>query len=394
MQRLDGLVKKFQNGGAVKTELDGLVKKFQNGGAVKTEPAEVQYQLDMPGGRATGLPQEIVDLINAEGRLDISNPHIKSALEQFMKASGSNYYEEYAADGDDIAIHEVRKNAGKGQAGDGEGGRRQGFYDLLGGRQGDKAGALKALAVDPAKFDELIEKNPQYLEHVLGIDTALKYRDGTEPRTNQSLMDSATGRYDTNLQTEAALREYLSGLNVIPTEGSTTTVNPGARNAAGVQTSSDGFTTTNRNGSSLKSLIKTMQNGETINFGIKPGPSSSAEPGGDIELDISSSGPIGFQKIIEGLKQSNPDYFDPKADSAHPGGLAGVMTDLSQNIMKNYDDYTAGVNHGGGVTNDPKAIAYRRLQIQKEANQFRDSLMEARRAAQKPSSTSMTLKRS
>lgn len=365
MQRLDGLVKKYQNG----------VTNFNSG---KPEPAAVKYQLQMPGGRATGLPQELVDLIGGEGRLDISNPDIKSALEQYMKSSGDNYYEEYADDGDDIAIHETRKNAGKGQAGDGVGGRRQGFYDLLGGRQGDKAGALNALAVNPEKFAELLENNPQYMDQVLGMDTALQYRKGTEPRTNQNLMDSATSRYDTNLSTEAGFREFLSGLNVIPTKEPATTVNPGARNAAGVQTSSDGFTTRNRNGSSLKSLIKTMQNGETINFGMEPGPSSSAEPGGPIELDISRSGPVGFQKILESTKQSNPEYFDPKTDSNHPGGAAGVVTDLNQHMMKLYDDYTAGVGFGGGVTNDPKAIAYNRNKLQKEVNMFRDQLLDKR----------------
>jgi len=243
MQRLSGLVKKYQNG----------VTNFNSG---KPEPAEPKYQLSMPGGRATGLPQELVDLIGSEGRLDISNPDIKSALDQYMQSSGAGYYEEYAADGDDIAIHEVRKNAGKGQAGDGVGGRRQGFYDLLGGRQGDKAGALNALAVNPAKFAELLEKNPQYMDYVLGMDRAKSIsRKGTDNRTNQDLMDSATSRYDTNLSTEAAFREYLSGMNVIPTKGPSTEVLPGARNAAGVPTASDGFRVTNRNGSSLGSFI-------------------------------------------------------------------------------------------------------------------------------------------
>ena len=240
MQRLSGLVKKYQNGGA----------NFNSG---KPEAAEPKYQLSMPGGRATGLPQELVDLIGAEGRLDLSNPDIKSALDQYTKASGAGYYEEYAADGDDIAIHEVRKNAGKGQAGDGVGGRREGFYDLLGGRQGSHV--LNEIAVNPDKFAELVEKNPQYLEYVLGQDRALSYREGSNPRTNQVLMDSATSRYDTNLSTEAAFRKYLSEMNVIPTKGPSTEVLPGARNAAGVPTESDGFRVTNRNGSSLGSFI-------------------------------------------------------------------------------------------------------------------------------------------
>jgi len=242
MQRLSGLVKKYQSGG-----------NFNSG---KEETPQPKYQLDMPGGRATGLPQELVDLIGAEGRLDINNADIKNAFDQYLKSSGSGYFEEYPADGDAIAINEARKGAGKGRAGDGVGGRRQGLYDLLGGRQGDNAGSLNPLAVNPSMFSELIETNPQYMNTTLGMDIPLSHQRGSNPRTVQSLLDSATGRYDTNLSSEAAFREYLSGLNVIPQPKPEIEVKPGERNSAGVQTRSDGFKVTNRNGSSLRSFMR------------------------------------------------------------------------------------------------------------------------------------------
>ena len=77
MQRLSGLVKKYQNG----------VTNFNSG---KPEPAEPKYQLSMPGGRATGLPQELVDLIGSEGsnlraRATMKNMRLMGMISQYMK---------------------------------------------------------------------------------------------------------------------------------------------------------------------------------------------------------------------------------------------------------------------------------------------------------------------